>query len=146
MPARVNTVAGGPGGANAATARRRTQGQDQADEPGGGRANAPGGGADRVEISNEARNAQQGQPTATPREAQGRRAEQPAGAGDENRAEAARAQRESQPEQNAARAEAGDAQRSRQARANEEEQDNAVRARRQQNPGRNVGTRVDVAG
>lgn len=148
MPARVNTVAGGPGGANAAAVRRRTQAQDQADEPGGaGRAQAANraGGGDRVEISNAARNAQQG--AATPRETQGRR--QPVGQGGDAANEEVRAQQGGQPAPNAgpaeARRNAGGEPRARRAEEAEEEED-AARARRPQNPGRNVGTRIDVAG
>lgn len=146
MPARVNAVAGGPGGANVAAARRRTQAQDQADEPGGaGRARAAnrGGGGDRVEISNAARNAQE---AAIPREAQGRRQLVEQG-GNEGAAEV-RARQGGRPEPNAgpvaARGGAGGGARAR--RAEEAREEETVRARRPQNPGRNVGTRLDVAG
>jgi hypothetical protein len=153
MPARVNTVAGGPGGANAAAVRRRTQGRDEAEEA--GRANAPGGGGraqaadragggDRVEISNAGRNAQG---AATPREAQGRR--QPAEQGGGAANEGVRARQGGRPEPNAgpaeARENAGGGPRARRAEEAQEEEETA-RARRPQNPGRNVGTRIDVAG
>ncbi|MBI2950668.1 hypothetical protein HYY27_01165, partial [bacterium] len=142
---------------NAAAVRRRTQAQDQADEPGGaGRANAPGGGGraqaanrdgggDRVEISNAARNAQQG--AVPPRETQGRR--QPVEQGGNEGAAEVRARQGGRPEPNAgpaeARGNAGGGPRARRAEEAQEEEDTA-RARRSQNPGRNVGTRIDVAG
>jgi hypothetical protein len=106
-----------------------------------------------VEISDAGRNAQQAQPDATPRETQGRRqTEEQGGAANTNGEARTRPQQGGRPAQETRQVaetggDDGGALRTRRTeQAAQEDQADATRARRQQNPGRNIGTRIDVAG
>lgn len=138
MPARVNTMAGG------------TPGQDQAGRAVAGRASAAGGASakarasDRSDTSNAARNAPDGQPTATPRAAQGRRqpAETPGGGAPARTRQGVRtaAGADLAGKQNASGAS------TRRTETTQGAQVDETRSRKPGNTGRNVGSRLDVVG